>query len=773
MTAAAEVPIPGELPWLVPKRAVLFPGAKKTLLLRSEEEIAAVDAALAGERFLALFPPGPEGEPSRRGTAARIERMRRLPDGAVRVALAGVARVDRATGGLPKEGRAAPVRVAPTPETDELVVEALRRNCLESFRLLLRSRPGAAEETAEIAGAIPGADRFADWIASQLNLSLPEQIRLLETDGARERLEELARILDREGKLIELETRIQEEVSAALGEKERENYLRERIRAIRKELGEEDERETQIREIHRRLAAVRLPEEARLSCREEIARLKRIPVQSSEFTVARNHIDWVMDLPWNALSEDRIDLDEARALLDRNHAGLENVKDRILEYLAVRKLKRDAPSPLLCFVGPPGTGKTSLGLAVAEALGRRVARLSLGGVTDEGEIRGHRRTYSGALPGRILQELRRVGVRNPVFMLDEIDKVGPQFSGDPSAPLLEVLDPEQNRGFSDHYLSLPFDLSEVFFITTANSTDTIPPGLLNRMEIVEFPGYATAEKVAIAEKHLIPKQLERHGLAASRLKIRRRAIRRIIDVYAAEAGLRDLERSIAAICRKRAAALLRGEETRVTVGEEDLEGYLGTPQYFPEIKARRPEVGTSTALAWTPAGGQILFIEATILPGRQSLQLTGQLGEVMRESAETSLSYVRSFVDRHGGPPDLLDGRDIHIHVPAGAVSKDGPSAGIAIVVALYSLLSGSPVRHDVAMTGEITLRGRVLPVGGIRQKILGAHRAGIRLVVVPARNEPELREVPEEVLRRLEIVPVEHVDEVFPIACLPKPGRR
>ncbi|MFH1680506.1 MAG: endopeptidase La, partial [Candidatus Eisenbacteria bacterium] len=659
---------------------------------------------------------------------------------------------------------------ARSPRGHELRIEALRRNCLASFEELLRSSPGS--EILEITRSVTTAGHLADLIAAHLRLPFEQKRNLLETEDVERRLEELGRILDRENKIAKLETRIKEKVQVSLGEKERESFLRQQIETIRKELGEEDERETQIREIERRLVETALPGAVRQACRDEIVRLSRIPLQSTEFTIGRTHLDWVLDLPWDRLSEDTIDLDRARAILDRNHYGLDKIKGRVLEFLAVRKLKRDSPPPLLCFVGPPGVGKTSLGLSIAEALERRVAHLSLGGITDESEIRGHRRTYSGALPGRILQEIRRVGVRNPLFMIDEIDKIGSDFRGDPSAPLLDVLDPEENRRFADYYVNLPFDLSDVFFITTANSTDSIPAGLLDRLEIIEFPGYTTEEKVRIAEKHLVPKQIRRNGIPAGALVVQRRAIRRVIDEYAIEAGLRELERCLAAICRKRAMMLLDGDRRRVVVGEKDVPNYLGTPHHYPEIKGRRPEIGVSTALAWTPSGGQILFVEATLMPGRQSLQITGHLGEVMRESAEAALSFVRSFLDRSGAPRELLENHDIHIHVPAGAIAKDGPSAGVAVATSLYSIISGYPVLHNIAMTGEITLRGHVLPVGGVKQKILGAYRAGIRQVILPERNLPELEEIPAEVRSRLEILPVHRVEHVFALACPPRRRR-
>lgn len=771
MTAPPKIPIPSELPLLAVPETILFPYERLILLLERESDIHLVDAALSNDRFVALYPAADTWDALPvRGTAARIEQMRRLEDGTVRIAVVGIARIDRAALVRAEPFPIAAVSPAPSSEGHELRIEALRRSCLDSFGELLGGSP--EEEILEIARRVATAGHLADLITARLRLPFEQRRTLLETEDVERRLEEIGRLLDREKKIAELQKKINEKVETALDEKKKESFLRQQIETIRRELGEEDERETQIREMERRLTETALPGPVRQACREEIIRLSRVPVQSGEFTIGRTHLDWVLDLPWARVSEDTIDLEKARAILDRNHCGLGKIKERVLEFLAVRKLKKDSPPPLLCFVGPPGVGKTSLGLSIAEALERRVAHLSLGGITDESEIRGHRRTYSGALPGRILQEIRRVGVRNPLFMIDEIDKIGSDFRGDPSASLLEVLDPEENRRFADHYLNLPFDLSDVFFITTANSMDSIPAGLLDRLEIIEFPGYTTEEKVRIAERHLLPKQIRRNGLSAGTLVVRRRAIRRVIEEYAIEAGLRELERSLAAICRKRAMTLLEGDKRRVVVGEKGLPHYLGTPHHYPELKGRRPEIGVATALAWTPSGGQILFVEATLMPGRQTLQITGHLGEVMRESAEAALSFVRSFLDRSGAPRELLENHDIHIHVPAGAIAKDGPSAGVAVATALYSIISGYPVRHDIAMTGEITLRGHVLPVGGVKQKILGAYRAGIRRVILPERNLPELEEIPTEVRSLLEILPAHRVEEVFALACPPRRRR-
>jgi len=763
------IPIPEELPLLALPEMVLFPYMRTTVEIREQAEIALTDAVLTGNRLLAVYPAEESGEVPVRGTAARIDRMHRQADGALRLTLSGVARINQSRLLRTKPFPVLSVKQAVGAPGHDLRIEALRRACFDAFRKIVEGSSSYGDGLLDVAGRVTTGGHLADLIAAHVHLSFSQKRALLETENVEERLELLRGILDREAKIVQIEERIKGEVDRALQEEERERFLRQQIEAIRRELGEDDERVTQIRELNRRLAETPLPPPVQNVCKEEIARLGRIPVQSGEFSTSRNHIDWILDLPWKEQSRDAIDLGRARRILDKHHYGLLKIKERVLEFLAVRKLKSDSPSPLLCFVGPPGVGKTSLGLSIAVALDRRVAHLSLGGMTDEGEIRGHRRTYAGALPGRILQELRRVGVRNPVFMLDEIDKIGSDFRGDPSAPLLEVLDSDQNRNFSDHYLSLPFDLSDIFFITTANSVDNIPSGLLDRMEIIEFPGYTTSEKVAIAEKHLIPKQMNAHGVSSGTLAVRRRAIRRMIDEYTMEAGLRELERCIAAICRKRAVALLDGDQSRTVVDEKDLHHYLGIPVFHTEMRGSKPEVGIATSLAFTPSGGRILFIEATLMPGRQMLQITGHLGEVMRESVETSLSYVRSFMDERGAPPDLLENHDIHIHVPAGAIAKDGPSAGIAVATALYSLFSGWPVRHTVAMTGEITLRGHVLPVGGVRSKVLGAFRAGIRQVVFPARNLPEVEEIPEEVRSRVELIPVEHVDEVFQAACIPR----
>ncbi len=740
MRHGGKTMFPVELPILALPGTVVFPAARASFELSEPRRIEPADAALAGDRLLAFLPVGGkdasfsfDGAPlPARGSVGRIERMHRLGGGSMRLIVRGVARAE-----VTELTRSRPfpiARLAPVEEREghELRVEALRRNALRLLREVSRS-----DGLIDSAGAAAGGGRFADIVAAGLSIPFDEKRALLGEDDVETRLEDVGRILERESKLRALERSIQREVERELGKEERERFLRRQIESIRKELGEEDERSSQIRRLRRRLTEIPLPPDANDTCRAEIAALARTPVQSSEFVVSRNHVDWILSLPWNQQSKDATDLESARAILDRNHFGLEKIKKRILEFLAVRRLKHDSRSPLLCFIGPPGVGKSSMGLAIAEALGRKVAHVSLGGVTDDGEIRGHRMTYTGALPGRIIQELRRVGVRNPLFILDEIDKVGSEFRGDPAASLLEVLDPSQNTVFFDHYLNLPFDLSDIFFIATANSIDAIPPGLLDRMEMIHFPGYTSTEKIAITKKHLLPKQLAEHGLPARALRMRVEAIRAILSRYAVEAGLRDLDRCIATICRRRAVEWLDGRKETVSIGAADLGDLLGIPSSFPEVKRNRPETGIATTLAWTPTGGEILFIEALRMPGGRSLQLTGHLGEIMRESAETALSFVRHFLEGIGAPRELIDESDIHLHVPAGAIPKDGPSAGIGLATALFSLLSARPVRNDIAMTGEITLRGKILPVAGVKEKVFGAHRAGIREVILPAANEP------------------------------------
>lgn len=575
-------------------------------------------------------------------------------------------------------------------------------------------------------------------------------------------------ILKREIELLELGHKIQAQVQSELTKNQKEFYLRQQMRAIQKELGESDPRAAEIEELRKKMEEANLPPDARKAAEQELERLKIIPPESAEHTVVRTYLEWLVNLPWSVSTEDNLDIVHARQVLDEDHYDLEKIKDRILEFLAVRKLKRDSKGPILCFVGPPGTGKTSLGRSIARALGRKFVRLSLGGVRDEAEIRGHRRTYIGALPGRIIQSIRNAGSNNPLLMLDEIDKLGADFRGDPASALLEVLDPEQNNAFVDHYLDVPFDLSRVMFVTTANLLDPIPPPLRDRMEVIELAGYTEEEKLVIARRHLIPKQMRENGLEEGQVSFTDEGIQHIIRFYTREAGLRNLEREIGSICRKVARAITEGKTEPVTVDAGKVREMLGPERFFSEVADRTQEPGVAVGLAWTPNGGDIIFIESTKMVGKKNLILTGQLGDVMKESAQAALSYIRAHASSLGIAPDFFENLDIHIHVPAGAVPKDGPSAGIALATSLASLLSGRLVRHDVAMTGEITLRGKVLPVGGIKEKVLGARRAGIKTVILPKRNEKDLEEVPESVRKEMNFIFVETIDEVLRYALEP-----
>ncbi|MGD8628083.1 MAG: endopeptidase La, partial [bacterium] len=609
---------------------------------------------------------------------------------------------------------------------------------------------------------IDNASRAADLIASNINLSTSEKQEILETYETGKRLEKLIGYLNRELQVLELGSKIQSEVKTELDKSQREYYLREQLKAIRRELGEADERTMEIEELKGKIESANMPKDARQAADRELDRLGKMPPQAAEYTVSRTYLDWLINLPWAEGTKDNLDVAKAKEILDEDHYDLDKVKERILEFLAVRKLKADTKGPILCFVGPPGVGKTSLGKSIARTLGRKFTRISLGGIRDEAEIRGHRRTYVGALPGRIIQGIRKAGSNNALFMLDEVDKIGADFRGDPAAALLEVLDPEQNSFFSDHYLEVPFDLSRVMFITTANVLVTVPAPLLDRMEVIELPGYTDEEKVEIARKYLIPRQLEAHGLTAKTLAFEDDAVRLLISEYTREAGLRNLEREIGNISRKVARKVAEGKRGRTTITSEGVHDYLGPRNFFREVAERTMVPGVATGLAWTEAGGDIIFVETSMMKGGKSLNLTGRLGEVMRESAQAALTYVRSRADELKVDESFYENYDLHVHVPHGGVPKDGPSAGVTIATSMLSLLTKRPVRADVAMTGEITLKGRVLPVGGIKEKILASRRAGIRNVILPSKNEKDLIEVPEIVKKGLNFIFVDNLDEVF-----------
>jgi ATP-dependent Lon protease len=622
--------------------------------------------------------------------------------------------------------------------------------------------PYLPDELQVMAMQVREPARLTDMVASYLKIAVEESQDLLSTNDVRARLEKLIVILGREIELLELGHKIQSQVQTELNKNQREYYLRQQLKAIQKELGEGDARSSEIEDLEKKIEAAKMPEDARKAADKELDRLKMIPPESAEHTVVRTYLDWLVSLPWAVSTDDNLDIKHARSVLDEDHFDLEKVKERILEFLAVRKLKSDTKGPILCFVGPPGTGKTSLGRSIARALGRKFVRLSLGGIRDEAEIRGHRRTYIGSLPGRMIQGLRNAGSNNPLFILDEVDKLGTDFRGDPASALLEVLDPEQNNAFVDHYLDVPFDLSKVLFLTTANVLDPIPPALRDRMEVLELPGYTEEEKLQIAERHLVPKQIGENGLGNLKIEFTKETMSEIIRSYTREAGLRNLEREIGRVCRKIARALTEGETAPERVTPDMLHRFLGPRKFFSEAAERTQEPGVATGLAWTPNGGDILFIESTRMSGQKGVTITGSLGDVMKESAQAALSYVRSRVTQLGIAPDFFEKSDLHIHVPAGAIPKDGPSAGVTIAASLASLLSARPVRSDVAMTGEITLRGKVLPVGGVKEKVLAARRAGIKTVILPRRNESDLEDIPEEARKEMDFVFVDTVDEVL-----------
>jgi len=768
------IPIPGELPILVLENIVAYPYMMLPLTLTDEAAIRAINDAVVKDRLVAVVAQAPQpkdaaGRPVLRpmGCAMVIVRMLRVPDGSVRILAQGIARVR-----IGELVRTEPYLVARVEKVDSIDDDsketvALARSVVAQFQKMVALSPHLPDELGVAAMNISDRNRLADLISTTLNLEVEERQRLLETLSVRERLQRINELISREVELLELSSKIQSQVRSEVGKTQREYFLRQQLKAIQEELGETDEHTAEIRELRQQLEKAKLPPEAHAEAQRELDRLARMPPAAAEYTVARTYLDWILSLPWNVQTRDRLNLRRARAVLDEDHYNLEKVKQRILEFLAVRRLKQDSKGPILCFVGPPGTGKTSLGRSIARAMGRKFVRISLGGVHDEAEIRGHRRTYVGALPGRIIQGLRKAGSRNPVFMLDEVDKLSADFHGDPASALLEVLDPEQNNSFTDHYLDVPFDLSRVMFITTANVLDTVPPALRDRMEVLELPGYSLEEKILIAEKYLIPRQKEENGLARFNIVFPREVVETIVNEYTRESGLRNLEREIATVLRKVATEVANQKRPpcRRVLAVDEVRQMLGPRRYFPEVAERTAEPGVATGLAWTPAGGEIMFVEATRMPGNNRLILTGQLGEVMKESAQAALSYVRAHAREYGLDARLFRNADLHIHVPAAAIRKDGPSAGITIAIALLSLHTGRKVRPDVAMTGEISLRGQVLPVGGIKEKILAAHRAGIRTVIIPRKNEGDLSEVPEHVRSALDVRSVERIDEAIPIA--------
>lgn len=763
---------PRELP-LLPLRGVLvFPFMVIHLDVGRERSVHAIDAAMVGDReiFLSMQKDAQTDEPDLSdiyefGTIAEIKQLLKLPGGTIRVLVEGISRAKIKK--LVSEDPYFKVEVEEYREKDQkdLEAEALMRSLIDLFEQYVKLSKKIPPEAVVSVVTLEEPGRLADVVASHLSLKLTDKQKVLEATEVKARLELLCKILTNEMEILELERKINARVRKQMEKTQREYYLREQLKAIQKELGEKDDRAAEGEELREKLEKAKLPKEVKEKALKEIERLEKMPPMVAEATVVRNYLDWLLALPWNKQTKDRLDINVAEQILDEDHYGLKEVKDRILEYLAIRQLAQKMRGPILCFVGPPGVGKTSLAKSIARALERKFVRMSLGGVRDEAEIRGHRRTYVGAMPGRIIQSIKQAGTKNPVILLDEIDKLGSDFRGDPSSALLEVLDPEQNNAFSDHYIESPFDLSKVMFITTANVQYTIPRPLLDRMEVIHISGYTEEEKLQIAIRHLVPKQIAEHGLKPEQLTISENAIRRIIREYTKEAGVRNLERQIATICRKVARDIVAGKATSGKISAQNVEQYLGIPRFRYGMAEQKSEVGVATGLAVTEVGGDVLSVEATVLKGKGNLTLTGKLGDVMKESAYAGFSYIRSKAADLGIPEDFYEKYDIHIHVPEGAIPKDGPSAGITMATALASTLSNRPVRKDVAMTGEITLRGRVLPVGGIKEKVLAAHRAGVKTVIIPKENEKNLEDVPPNVKRKLEFVLVDHLDQVLPKA--------
>ena len=772
--------VPAELPVLPLRDTVLFPNSFMPLAVAREASVRLIDEAVTSGRMIGVFTQREASveEPVQDdlyaiGTATHVHKMFKLPDGSLRLIVQGLARIrlDRITQTRPYLKAAVSAADEELREEDHIEIDALQRNIKSNFQQVVSLSPLLSDDLQALAANITDPGKLADFIASSLaTIGTSVKQDVLATLDIRARMDSLNRILIKELEVLELGSKIQSQVQSEVGKNQREYFLREQLKAIQKELGEGDDQAKEIDELRAKIEAVGMPDAVKKEALRELDRLSKMPVAAAEYTVSRTYLDWVVALPWSKRTEDSIDLKRTKDVLDADHSGLEKVKDRVIEYLAVRKLNPDVKGPILCFLGPPGVGKTSLARSIANSLGRKFVRVSLGGMRDEAEIRGHRRTYIGALPGQIIQGLRRAESKNPVFILDEIDKLGSDFRGDPASALLEVLDPEQNNTFRDHYLDVPFDLSEVLFLTTANVLDPIPPALRDRMEVLELAGYTEEEKLKIATEHLIGKQVANHGLTGEHVEFEEAAIRSVIRGYTREAGVRNLEREIGALCRKIARRRAEGDESRVVITRDVVVEMLGAPTFLDEeIENRTKDPGVAVGLAWTPAGGEVLFVEASRMHGGGSLTLTGHLGDVMKESARTALSWFRANASRYSVDVNFYKDAEIHLHVPSGAIPKDGPSAGVTMVTALASELTDRPVRGDIAMTGEITLSGRVLPVGGIKEKVLAARRHGITTVILPRQNEKNINEdLTDELRRELTIHYVQHIEEVLALALLP-----
>lgn len=775
-----EIEIPDTLPVLPIRDIVVFPYMILPLFVGREMSIRSIDHALNSNRMIMLLTqkdlnienPGPDDLFSV-GTVGIIMRMLKLPDGRVKILVQGLTKAKVLSFTQTEPMFMATIERLPDQKIEEISIEieALIRTVKEQLDKAVSLGKAILPDIMVVVENLSDPGRLADLVASNLGLKTEQAQEILEIEDPVKRLKKVSEILSREVELLLVQQKIQTEARGEIDKTQREYFLREQLKAIQKELGEIDERAEEIKEFRKKIEEAKMPEKVMKEAEKQLRRLEKMHPDSAEAATVRTYLEWMVELPWSKSTKDNLDIKSAEKVLNKDHYDLEKVKERILEYLSVRKLKEKMKGPILCFIGPPGVGKTSLGKSIARALGREFVRMSLGGVRDEAEIRGHRRTYVGALPGRIIQGIRQAGTNNPVFMLDEIDKIGMDFRGDPSSALLEVLDPEQNNAFVDHYLGVPFDLSNVMFITTGNLADTIPGPLRDRMEVIYLSGYTTEEKLGIAKNYLLPKQLEEHGLTKRNLRVTDAALQLLITQYTREAGVRNLEREIANLCRKVAKRIAEGAPKKFLITTKNLHRYLGVPKYLPEEEMEKDEIGVATGLAWTETGGDIIYVEATTMKGKGALTLTGQLGDVMKESAQAALSYIRSRAKKLGIKEDIFSRTDIHIHVPAGAIPKDGPSAGITMATAIASALTGIPVNKNVAMTGEVTLRGRVLPIGGLKEKSLAAKRMGIKKVIIPKRNKKDLEDIPKYVKKDIEFVFVDTMDDVLKVALKKRSG--
>jgi ATP-dependent Lon protease len=774
--------LPDTLPLIPVRDVVVFPYMVLPLFISREKSIKSLEGALSKDRLvflvaqknLSVEDPSPK-DLYRVGTVALVMRMLKLPDGKIKVLVQGLSKASMKGVLRTKPHLLVRVEIMKDPFITEITLEteALMRSIREQLERIVSYGKLVSPDLMFILDSVDDPGRLADLVASNLDLTVEKAQEILEIIDPIDRLKALNEVLGKELQVLTMQAKIQSQAKDEISKSQREYFLREQMRAIRSELGEVDERAEEIKQLRKKIKQAKMPKEAQKEAYKELDRLEQMHPDAADAAIVRTYLDWLVEMPWSRSTVDRLDLLKAKRVLDEDHYNLEKVKDRILEFLSVRKLKKKMKGPILCFVGPPGVGKTSLGKSIARALGRKFVRISLGGIRDEAEIRGHRRTYVGAMPGRILLSIKQAGSNNPVFMMDEVDKIGVDFRGDPASALLEVLDPEQNTAFSDHYLNIPFDLSRVMFITTGNLTDPIPSALKDRMEVINIPGYTDEEKLKIARTFLLPRQMEENGISSKMLDISDQAILQMISQYTQEAGLRNLEREIASVCRKIARKVAEGKKEKTQISAKNLHRFLGPPYFLPDEEQERNEVGVATGLAWTESGGEILHVEASTTPGKGALILTGHLGEVMKESAQAALTYARSKGNVYKIKPSLYNEREIHIHVPSGAIPKDGPSAGITMAVAMISSLARIPVKKDVAMTGEITLRGRVLPVGGLKEKALAALRNHIKNVVIPYQNEKDLNDLPPYIRKKINFVPVRHMDEVIKIALTKRKAER